>query len=126
MRYMEDNDHMASAFRGTYDALAWIYADYTIQTDKIQQMSYQDIIDHYAALSKRLGYTIKPRERQMVGLGQFLVNNTANIKVKKKMTNVCNFSIYTPFQFFLITSNPKISRSVFCVGPDFYQAPSAH
>lgn len=78
--YMDDTDHLLSAFNGTYGALAWVYADYTIQSEIAQNLSYEDFIRHYDTLSERLNYEVKPRERFLTGFAQFLAKRVGNLK----------------------------------------------
>jgi predicted alpha/beta superfamily hydrolase len=74
VNYMVNTDHILAGFKGTYEALSWIYADWYIQDTKMQTTSVNDYIEHYKKLSKRLKYDIKPRERHMSGFSWFAKN----------------------------------------------------
>lgn len=78
--FMEYTDHLLAAFQGTYNALAWLYADYTIQSELARSYSYEDYIAHYTALSSRLNYKIKPRERHMAGYAQFVSRRIGDVE----------------------------------------------
>lgn len=71
VNYMANTDHMLSAFKGTYDSLAWIYADWHIRDTEMQTYITDDYIEHYKKLSKKLKYQIKPRERYIAGFSGF-------------------------------------------------------
>ncbi|MCC3859924.1 alpha/beta hydrolase [Pseudemcibacter aquimaris] len=78
--FIEHTDHLLAAFQGTYNALAWLYADYTIQSEIARSYSYEDYIAHYTALSNRLNYPIKPRERHMAGFAQFVSRRMGDVE----------------------------------------------
>jgi len=80
LNFMPHTDHMLAAYKGTYDALAWMYRHYTIQTHIVQKMTSTEIIDHYGVLSKQLNYSIKPRQRAMTGLSGFLEKRVGDTK----------------------------------------------
>ncbi|MEW6995151.1 alpha/beta hydrolase [Colwelliaceae bacterium MEBiC 14330] len=71
VNYMDNTDHLLAAFKGTYDALAWIYSDWYIQDTDMQKYSVGDYVKHYNAFSKRLKYNIRPRERHLVSFSGF-------------------------------------------------------
>ncbi len=74
---LANTDHMLSAYKGTYDSLAWLYQDWSIRDSQAQTMTTSDIINHYQELSQRLNYQIKPREKNMLGLSWFLAEKLA-------------------------------------------------
>lgn len=78
--FMEDTDHLLAGFQGIYKAIAWLYADYTIQSEIARNYSYDDYITHYTSLSKRLNYTIKPRERHMAGFARFVSGRLGDVE----------------------------------------------
>lgn len=80
INYMDHTDHLLAAFHGTYTALAWLYADYSVQSERAQKFSYEDYIRHYEALSKRLNYAIKPRERQLTGFAHYMAKRIGNVE----------------------------------------------
>ncbi|WP_196138801.1 alpha/beta hydrolase [Aliikangiella sp. G2MR2-5] len=71
VNYMDNTDHLLAAFKGTYDSLAWIYSDWYIHDTEMQKYSVDDYVSHYNALSKRLKYKIRPRERYLVSFSGF-------------------------------------------------------
>ena len=71
VNYMDNTDHLLAAFKGTYDSLAWIYSDWYIQDTDMQKYCVDDYVKHYNALSKRLKYDIRPRERHLVSFSGF-------------------------------------------------------
>ncbi|MEP0393445.1 MAG: alpha/beta hydrolase-fold protein [Erythrobacter sp.] len=75
---MPNTDHLLAAFKGTYNALAWMYADYTIQSEAAETMQKSDYISHYDDLSDRLGYPVKPRKRHLTGYAQFMARRVGN------------------------------------------------
>lgn len=72
--YLDNTDHLLSAYKGTYDGLAWIYKDWYINESKMQENSINDYIDHYQSLSQKLNYNIKPREKHLIGFSWFAEN----------------------------------------------------
>ncbi len=79
VEYMQHTDHMLAAFNGTYDALKWVYSDYTIIDKKLESMQVDKIIEHYQDFSLRMKYEIKPRLRHMIGFAKFIVKETGNV-----------------------------------------------
>lgn len=62
--YHDDEDHGSITLRTLYDGLRSIFADWRPPTDEAGQMrvSLRQLVDHYAAVSARLGYTVAPPE----------------------------------------------------------------
>ncbi|MFN2442168.1 MAG: alpha/beta hydrolase-fold protein [Thermoanaerobaculia bacterium] len=62
--YHDDEDHGSITLRTLYDGLRSIFADWQPPRDENGQMrvSLRQILDHYSALSGRLGYSILPPE----------------------------------------------------------------
>ena len=74
LSYLDDTDHLLSAYKGTYDGLAWLYKDWYISESKMREYSVEDYISHYQLLSGKLNYDIKPRERHLIGFSWFAAN----------------------------------------------------
>jgi len=89
--YMENTDHMLAAYKGVYDSLAWIYKDWSIQDGNAQNMSAAEIINHYANLSVKLKYKIKPRKKYMIGLSGFLAEKLENKAAAKEVLKATSF-----------------------------------
>jgi predicted alpha/beta superfamily hydrolase len=80
VNHMENTDHMLAAFKGVYDGLAWVYKDWYIQDTEMQKIKVDDYIQHYEALSKKLKYDIKPREKHLIGFSWFAKNKLNDSK----------------------------------------------
>ena len=78
LTYMPNTDHLLGAFQGTYSALAWMYKEYTIQSEIAQNLTFDEYISHYEELSERLGYTVKPRKRHLTGYAQFMIKRVGD------------------------------------------------
>ncbi len=72
--YLDNTDHLLSAYKGIYDGLAWIYKDWYINESKMRENSLNDYINHYQLLSQKLNYNIKPREKHLMGFSWFAEN----------------------------------------------------
>lgn len=69
--YLDNSDHLLSAYKGIYDGLAWIYKDWYISEAKMREYSVDDYISHYQSFSQKLNYKIKPREKHLIGFSWF-------------------------------------------------------
>ena len=83
VNYMVNTDHILAGFKGSYEALSWIYSDWYIQDTKMQTTSVDEYIKHYKGLSKILKYDIKPRERHMSGFSWFANNKLHDLGAAK-------------------------------------------
>lgn len=69
--YLNNTDHLLSAFKGTYDGLAWIYKDWHIKEKEMRKYSIDNYRTYYQLLSRKLGYKIKPRKKHLIGFSWF-------------------------------------------------------
>lgn len=68
---MEDETHSTLVFPGSYLGLRTLFADYRIQLS--EKITLADITNHYAALSKELGYEVRIPSGTINGVsGQFV------------------------------------------------------
>ena len=69
------NNHRSAAYAGLYNALSWAYRGWgTNESMPTNLGSAEGIAEHYARLSELLGYEIRPREGDLVGMAGFLLN----------------------------------------------------
>lgn len=76
--YLDNTDHLLSAYKGTYDGLAWIYKDWYINESKMLKFREDDYIAHYKSLEQKLGYNIKPRKKHLIGFSWFAEEKLKN------------------------------------------------
>jgi predicted alpha/beta superfamily hydrolase len=74
LSYLDHTDHLLSAYKGTYDGLAWLYRDWHISESNMRTYSLDDYVAHYELLSQKLMYTLKPREKHLIGFSWFAAN----------------------------------------------------
>lgn len=68
---LDNTDHLLSAYKGTYDGLAWIYKDLYINGSKMREYDLEQYIEHYQLLSGKLNYNVKPRGKYFIGFSFF-------------------------------------------------------
>ncbi len=77
--FYENDDHSSVRLIGEYDALRFIFDYYKL---KIYNSQLEDpnfkldslFVTHYDNVSKQIGYTVKPEESQVNGLGYYMLN----------------------------------------------------
>lgn len=80
-KYYADDDHGSVPMIAEYDALRFIFDDYKLKVELAQQRPTL-IAEHYAKLSEKFGYRVRPSERMLDAWGQsWLATDTAKAMV---------------------------------------------
>jgi predicted alpha/beta superfamily hydrolase/predicted TIM-barrel fold metal-dependent hydrolase len=71
LQFAEEEDHNSTPLRGFHDGLRFIFRDWRAPLDSFQTLA--DVERHYAALSQKLHYTVRPAEPLLNRFGYRLI-----------------------------------------------------
>jgi hypothetical protein len=96
-KFYENDDHSSVRLIGEYDALRFIFDDYKL---KIYNSELDDpnfkldslLVSHYKNVSEKMGYLVKPDERQVNSLAYYMLSQSQFIKAEALFKlNITNF-----------------------------------
>lgn len=73
--------HQSSPFIGQHMAFKRLFAPLRLNQAAYEKMSYDDVITHFDNISYEFGYEIKPRESELISMGNYFVNYEPNLAV---------------------------------------------
>lgn len=73
--------HQSSPFIGQHMAFKRLYAPLRLNQGAYEKMSYDEVVTHFDNISNEFGYEIKPRESELINMGNYFVNYEPNLTV---------------------------------------------
>jgi len=73
--------HQSSPFIGQHMAFKRLYAPLRLNEGAYEKMSYEEVITHFDKISLEMGEEIKPRESELINMGNYFVNYEPNLAV---------------------------------------------
>ncbi len=83
--------HQSSPFIGQYMAFKRLYAPFRLNEVAYEKMSYDDVVNHFDEISLEFGYEIKPREGELVSMGNYFTNYIPNLKVVENLIKLAQY-----------------------------------
>ena len=79
--FHDADGHQSSPFIGQHMAFKRLFAPLRLNQGAYEKMSYDDVITHFDDISREFGYEIKPRESELINMGNYFVNYEPNLAV---------------------------------------------
>ena len=79
--FHDADGHQSTAFIGQHMAFKRLFAPLRLNQGAYEKMSYDDVITHFDDISRELCEEIKPRESELINMGNYFTNYEPNIAV---------------------------------------------
>ena len=79
--FHDADGHQSTPFIGQHMAFKRLYAPLRLNEGAYEKMSYEEVITHFDNISHELGEEIKPRESELINMGNYFVNYEPNLAV---------------------------------------------
>ncbi len=86
--------HQSSPFIGQHMAFKRLYAPLRLNQGAYEKLSYEAVITHFDNISRELGREVKPRESELINMGNYFVNYKPNLAVVNNL--VALSKVYYP------------------------------